>query len=324
MQRPELTRSDINLRIFVDTNVLIDYTLNFDERKSRTFLELFKTKQFENIELVTSDYVLWEFYGHFKEELYIRKLISDHNYGHIGANRECRRGDFKKASLEDMKTIGETIESYVGQFEEKPVSVERLIENELPGFSNITEKILLCSKFSYKDAIVFSSALFTRSHMIITLDETFSSEQHLEGLKEALENLRDAIKALDRPIDMEFCKPADLADEDSVKKNYREWFLKYNKGKQLGNVIGVWPRVNVIGVECLKDLFVEVGDYLCLTKFYESNDFMMKVFEVTEGNLKDYDTEKDITKGSKVTIKLPPDTTCESNMQNSLIFLYSA
>lgn len=323
MQRPEITRPDINLRLFIDTNVLVDYIEGFDERKSITFIELFRNRSFDNIELITSDYVLWEFYGHFRDELYIRKLVKDHNYGHISANRECRRGNFRKVSLKDMKIIGTTIESYIEQFEESPMSVQRLINKELAGFSDMTEEILRCSKFSYKDAIVFVSALFTRSHIIITLDETFSSERHLAVLKEALEDLKTTLEPLGLSIDIEFNKPEDFSSEDCVKKNYKEWFLRSNKRKQLGNVINVWPKQNVIAVECLHDFFIRSGDYLCLIKFVNSLDFVMKVFEVIKGNLRDYDTNKDIAQGTKVTIKLPPDIKCKSNFQNAMIFLYS-
>jgi len=108
-----------------------------------------------------------------------------------------------------------------------------------------------------------------------------------------------------------------------VKKNFKGWFLKYNKNKQLGNVINVWPKQNVIGAECLKDLFVCLDDYLCLIKFVGGIDPLVKIFKVTKGNLRDYDTNEDISKGSKVTIKLPLDTKCEPNLQNAMIFLYS-
>ena len=322
MQRPEITRSDVNLRLFIDTNVLIDYVEQFDERKSKTFIELFRKNNFDNIELITSDYVLWEFYGHFKDELYIRKLVNDHNYGHIGANRECRRGDFRKASLEDMKTMGDTIESYVEQFEENPLSVQRLINRELHHFSDMTEAILRCSKFSYKDTIVFVSALFTRSHIIITLDETFSSERHLEVLKEALKDLKTTLEPFGLPIDIEFCKPTDFSSENSVKKNFKAWFLKNNRNKQLGKVINVWPKRNVLGIQCLRNFSINLGDYLCLTKFVKGIDFRMKIFEVTEGNLRDYDTNQEIIKGSKVTVKLPLGIKCEP-WQEAMVFLYS-
>lgn len=316
-RRPTISLSDVKLRLFIDTNVLIGYVEKFDEKKSETFIELFKNTNFANIELVTSDYVLWEFYGHFRDELYIRKLVNDYQYGYISAIRESSRWkSYRKVSLKEMEAFGDAIKGYVRQFAENPISIQRLIGKKLDGFSETVERILQCSKFSYPDTIVFVSALFTDSHIIITLDETFSSEHHLEELKEAL-------KSLPLPQDIQFKKPEDLSTKKAVKENYREWFLKHNERKQLGKIIKVWPKKNTIAVECLKNYFIRQGDYLCLIKFRKRIDFIMEIFEVKGGNLRECETEKPISQGKKVTIKLPSNIKCKPYMQDSMIFLYS-
>jgi len=315
-ERPTISRSDVKLRLFIDTNVLIDYVEEFDEKKSKTFIELFRNTNFENIELVTSDYVLWEFYDHFKKELYVKKLVEEFQYGYINANRECIRKNYRKASLEDMETFGNTIRGYVEDFAENPVSIQRLIGQKLDGFSEMVEKILQCSKFSYPDTIVFVSALFTNSHIIITLDETFSSENHLQELKNSQESLR-------LPEDIEFKKPEDFSTEELVNKNYKMWFLKHNREKQIGKVIKVWPKKNTIAIECLDNYFINQGDYLCLVKFRKGAEPIIIIFKVKEGNLRDYNTKKAISRGEKVTVKLPSDVKCEPYMQGSMIFLYS-
>jgi hypothetical protein len=315
-ERPLITRSDLKLRLFIDTNVLIDFIEHFDEKKSKTFIELFKNKNFNNIELVTSDYVLWEFYGHFRDELYVKKLIENLKYGYINAVQECRRRSYSKASMEDMEGIGETIKGYLKQFAENPVSIQKLVGKRMDGFSELVEKILQCSRFSYSDTIVFVSALLTNSHIIITHDETFASENHLTELKESL-------KSLPLTRDVEFRKAKDFSTEGSVKKNYKNWFLQHNKSKQIGKVIKVWPKKNTIAVECLNNYFIRQDDYLCIVKFLKGMDFTMIIDRVKKDNLRDYETSEVISKGKKVTIKLASDKKCDPHTKGALVFVYS-
>jgi len=317
---PSLTYKDIKLRIFVDTNVIIDYIQGLDERKSKSFIDLFNKRNFDNIELVTSDYVLWEFYGHFKDELYVKKLVDNHHYGYVSANKECFRRGFRKADSEDIERFGTTIKDYVDQFERKPITIERLVGRELDGFSNSVDKILQCSKFSYKDAIVFVSAVFTGSQIIVTLDETFSSENHIEELSKELVNLKTAIGD---DIDTEFRKPGDFCTENNAKLTYKEWFLKRNGKKQIGEVIQVWTKKNVIGVSCATGRIIKEGDYLCLVRFKKRADFAVTVFEVEKGNLWDFRTNRSVSKGNKVTIKLPPKKGVKNEMLGGMIFLYA-
>ena len=318
-KRPSLDRfQDINLRLFVDTNVLIDFVDGINERGSKSFLGLFKKRKFKNIELVTSDYVLWEFYDHYKDELYIKKLISECNYGHVSANKECIRRRFKKAGLKDMQSFGETIAKYEQLFGEDPVNITRLSGKEPEGFGEIVETLRRCSKFSYKDALVFVSAVFTRSSAIVTLDETFSSESHLRELKEALKGIKVKLR-----LEMDFKKPNDLATKERVEKCYKDWFVKHNRKKQIGKVIRVWPRRNAIGVECIKNFFIEKGDYLCLAKFRRKTDSWTEIFEVKEGNIRDYDTEQEVSSGKKLTIKLPNGQKARLFFKDATVFLYS-
>jgi len=314
--RPSISASDFNMRLFIDTNVLIDFILEYDEKKSKSFIELFKNSRIENVELVTSDYVLWEFYGHFRDELYVRKLISDNKYGHIGANKECRRRIFKKVNLPDMENFGNAIKGYVQQFAENPVSIQRLIGETLDGFSNFIEKILQSSKFTYQDSIVFVSALYTRSHLIVTLDEPFSSERHLQDLREAL-------SSVPLNIDIEFKKPINFSTENDVKKEYKIWFEKQNKNKQIGKVFHYYPRKKVICVECLKPYTLRTKDYIYLVNFNETtNDKFIKSFQIKTDGMRDFKTKEIIKEGKKVTIKLPEDFSLSGgSLANTMVFI---
>lgn len=309
--------TDITLRLFIDTNVLIDYTEKFAERESVAFIELFQKNSFANIELVTSDYVLWEFYGHFRDELYVRKLVKDSSYGYVSANKACLRGEYKKANLKDMESFGKKIKKYEQNFENNPVSVEHLIGKNLAGFSEMIVTLLQLSKFSYKDAIVFVSAIYTEASVIISHDETFSCNGHLAELKAAFSDLKDPLK-----VDIDFKKPSDFSTLESVKRSYRDWFIAKNKEKVIGTVLQTWPRKKVAAIECLSGNIVKVGDYLCLVRFDQDNNCSMNVFEVKTDNLQDYDTEKKVRQGGKVTVQIPRKESL-GQYTNAMVFLYS-
>ena len=121
--------------------------------------------------------------------------------------------------------------------------------------------------------------------MIITLDETFSNENHLIELKESVKHI---------PLfsDLEFKKPEDFFNSENVKNNYKQWFLNYNENKQLGKVINVWPKENTLGIDCFNQNYIKQGDYLCLIKFQKGRDILLKIFKVDDKNLKDYKTNK--------------------------------
>lgn len=292
-----ISLSDFKLRLFVDTNVIIDYTESFNRNKARTFINFFRYNSFKDVELVTSDYVLWEFYGHYREELYIRKLVQERHYGYIAANKLCRRGDFRRINLREMRLFGNIIRGHVRQIE-NIISIQKLIGRELPAFSENVENLLQCSKFSYKDAIVFVSALYSQANIIITLDQTFSDEEHLKKLKQAIR--RWPIN----PGKIIFKEPKDFRNQKSIKKEYKAWFEEYNKGKIIGNIIKYWARSKVIQVRCLKRHIIKENDYLYIVKFVDERLFRY-AFKIELGDLRSPRTRRPIIKGKNVTIKLP-------------------
>ena len=316
--RPAISRfADINLRLFIDTNVLIDYAEGFTERDSMKFVDLFRANDFKHIDLVTSDYVLWEFYGHFREEFYIKKLVTELHYGYVSANKKCNRGKYEKATLKDMETFGKEIDKYEKSFDNSPVTIERLIGKDNQGFSDMVEVLLQCSKFSYKDSIIFVSALFTNSSLIITHDQTFSCDNHLEELKEALSNLKEPLK-----VELDFKRPSDFSTPELVKRNYQEWFIAKNKDKAIGFVTKIWPRKKIAAIQCVGENFIRIGDYLCLVKFEQNNNCLMSIFEVKKGTLQDYSSEEKISEGKKVTLCMPVEGSLNVYV-GAMVFLYS-
>jgi len=311
MMKNKITESDFNLRLFVDTNVLIDFVEKYNERKSVTCLNLFQKKdvsgkpKIENIEFVTSDYVLWEFYGHCRQELYARKLVNEHNYGFIQANKESRDDNFRKhADKTCMKQFGNTINEYIQRItgDDGIVFRENLIYKDPPGFSEFIDEVLKCSKFSYKDAIVFVSALFTRANGIITCDEQHFKKDRIEELKEAMRTcpIKDA--------EISFRRPEEFSTLDKIKLEYKNWFEKRNKSKIIGDIVKYYPRMNVVEIKCKKGYSLSENDSVYLVRFFDSKNlgkFWLKIPTKTSGNFKSMTTRQPTDKGQHITIKLP-------------------
>jgi len=317
MKRPTISRYDFNLRLFVDTNVLIDYLEIFEGNKAKNFLELFKTSDFENIELVTSDYVLWELYGHLREDLYVKKMILEAGWGFNRARKGIN--EFKGVTMADMEKFGMTIQNRVNQLEESEgndfIPVIRLMSEQTEKFSETIERVLRFSKFSYKDTMVLVSALYTESHILVTIDEQFKGEGN------RIAELEEEKADLPIEISLKFKPPSEFSSEEDIKRSYKEWFDERNEGKKIGRVIGYWSEVSVIGVEC-RDYTIREEDYIYVVKFVDAKNFVKRLFKVEKGGLRDYETEKPIKEGKKVTIKLPDDLAFEGlNIENAIIFL---
>ena len=325
MTRPTISREDFKLRLFVDTNVLIDYLENYEGNKAKNFLELFKNTDFENIELVTSDYVLWELYGHLREDLYVKKMILEAGWGFTRARKGIN--EFKGVTMEDMEKFGMTIQNMVNQLEESEgndfIPVIRLMSEQTEKFSEIIERVLRFSKFSYKDTMVLVSALYTQSNILVTIDEQFRKEgRRITELEEERESLPTAFLEKSGLADLKFKPPSEFSSEENIKRSYKEWFDARSGKKEIGTVIEYWSEPNVIGVECFNDYTIKEEDYVYVVKFVEGNDIVKRLFKVERGCLGDYETEKPIREGEKVTIKLPDDLVSEGlNIENAIIFL---
>ncbi len=310
--RPVIQPSEFKLRLFLDTNVLIDYVENFDNNKAKSFVNLAKKEAFRSIiELVTSDYVLWEFYGNRRKEHYIRKMVRKKNCSFKRAHRESET--FRGADSSHMEDIGHRIQKEIDQLGET-VSFESLVGKNPDGFSGIMEKLLQCSKFSYQDTIVLVSAQYTNSHIMVTVDDAFSSEgAHLDDLVQAKHDL-----SKDFPL-LEFKKPDDFCPLTSARKQYENWFKQNTKRKRIGKIINDWRRKNVIAIECLNNHRIEVGDCIYIVKFFGHTIFK---YSLPIKNLLDYDTANDVQKGKKVTLRLPSDFPYrDKNWVNGTIYL---
>lgn len=259
---------------------------------------------------------MWEFYSHFRDDQYIRKLIEDHKFWYLSASKECRKSAFKKVKISDLETFDNKIKEFLRKFAQNPVTVERLIGDKLEGFSEVMDKMLRSSKFSYQDSIVFVSAIYTKSHIIMTLDDTFSSGTHLKELKEARRDIPQIGF-------IQFKKPENFSSESHVKTEYEIWFKKQNNKKLVGSIYKYYPRRKVICVKCLNNYSLKVRDYIYVVKFDTvTRDIFYKLFQIKSKGLRDAKTNGIIGEGNNVTIKLPDDFfSNKQNPKNSMIFI---
>ncbi len=317
MIRPAISRSDFNLRLFIDTNVFIDYLENFDTQKAKSFIELFKNSNFDNIELVTSDYVLWELYDYFRKDLYVKKMINEFKWGFNRARKGIK--EFKGVDCEVMKGFGNEIINRVNQLRkngnEDIIDIQYLMGEKTEKFSEIIETLLRSSKISYKDTMIFASAFYTHSHILVTIDEQFKGEGN------RINDLEEEKKDLPKGFFLKFKPPTEFSSEENIKRNYKDWFEEYNEENKIGTVFDCYHKVNVICVECLDDYVIKAGDYICAAKFNETEEMVKKLFKVKENCLRDYETGEPLSEGKKVTIKLSDNSLKASNLENASIFL---
>jgi len=322
--RSTISISDFKLRLFVDTNVLIDYLEDINEDVASNFLKILKDQRKcpVNIEIVTSDYVIWELYGYFKQDFYIKKMMTDpvRQWGFKQANNASR--EFKDIELNEMRKIGTKIKKLVEKVDEF-IDIIKIMDKETLMFSETVEILLQRSKFSYKDSMVFVSAFHnkTHAHILITRDKQFRKEGNsAERFKEIVNNLPLDFRKNIRYIDFKI--PVDFSSEDKIKESYKEWFEKYNQDKVIGRVIKHYSESNVLGIECSNSNFLKVGDYIYVIKINCNFDAFTKpiIVKIENENLKDFETEESIINGGKVTVKISEDFS-NNNLEGAMVFL---
>jgi len=311
-----ISEYNINLRLFIDTNVIINYINNYGE--GFLFLNIFKENRVvgylaEKIELVTSDYVIWELCEYLRHEHYLRNKIVDNEW----PTRRAIRGvyNFNNATQDEMSSFGQVIKdklTELGTF----IQIEKVMNKESPEFNEYVLKCICESKFQAKDILVITSAIFIGSHKIVTEDDDFRQEGH--RIKEIRENLEDF--PVEVPLNL---NPAiDFSNEDRIKKTYERWFVAHNGNNVIGDITNYWSDSRVIGLKCTNDQNVKVGDYIYIVKFVNHAMHEIGPFRILDTNIRDYDTDESITEGDKVTIKIPDDIEVSTNLRNSMIFLY--
>lgn len=307
---------DLNLRLFIDTNVLIHYINQFGN--ANLFMSLFKEDELveelkNKIELVTSDYVILELCEYLKSELYLKDKIICRDW----PTRRAIRGlnTFKNASQQDLNKFCSEIRMKLEELG-KFIQIEKVMNNETPEFNEYIEKCICASKLQAKDILIITSAIFIGSHAIITEDDDFRQEGH------RIKELDDGFDDFPVQIPLKLTPALDFSNEDCVKKSYEKWFKEHNGDNAIGEIIDYWNNLKVIGLSCKPGIEVKVGDYIYIIKFVNHNIHEVGPFKILENNMRNYDTNEEINEGNKVTIKIPDEVDVSTNLKNAMIFHY--
>lgn len=291
-----MTEQDFNFRLFADSNLIIEYLNGIKNSEAHKFFRLYKRvrKSFPQVELVTSSYVLWEFMGHMRDELYANYLHEKHGCGILPAVKTCSRHPFQKASAKVMAALKSDIEAAIRKIG-MVVDIQNI--SKMPEFDKQVSAILLESKLTYKDAMVYTTAMLSNSHRLITSDRRLESE--------AQKNSSFLSKTKMLPL-----KP--ITDIETLRKEYRNWFNQEIAPKKVGVVANHFTVKNVLKITGKRKL--TKGGYLRLVKFSEDNSMEKVDFKIVQMR-KD---EKECSAGCNVTVK--PDKKLDARWDDALAF----
>jgi len=205
------------VRIFVDTNVLIEFFENLDNNPSKQFLE--EASSDDRVELLTSDFVIFEVLEFLRREYYIKSKI-DGGWCTRRAYRKSR--NFENFSQADFTSMKKEINNHMNKIAEivEIIPLEEFIDKNLGiSFSEIVKHFILSTKIEKNDVLALTSALLTQSHVFLTKDEDFARE----GRRIAM--LEEFLKELPIPLSIKFFSPKppnNLSIREYIKKIYEK------------------------------------------------------------------------------------------------------
>lgn len=306
-----LSIEDFKLRLFVDTNVLIDAIVT-PEQPVVDFLNL--ANGHEEIDLVTSDYVLWEQNEFIRMQTWIKQMV-DSNKSYKNA---IKWGITVDDSLQELVTNRITKSSQ--DRETLNIYNYNLMDDSIAtkDFFSLTSKLTAFTAISNKDLLILLSAYATRSHAILSSDKNFRSEfSNAVSLKASL---RDSLLPVNLK-EIKFFKPRPEAPPSVL---YYQWFTDFLAPRKVGKCEAkVYERMSIVAIRCENDEVINIGDYLMIAKI-SPDQFRKQVVKVETGNLKDYESTNDIEGGRHVTLKIPdaPENTIDW-MANAMVFKIS-
>lgn len=297
---------DIKLRVFVDTNILIDCfvtpeptVINFVKNASASDL----------IDLVTSDYALWEQNEFIRKQTWIRALVSNQKSHNEALTYKLKLTDSLRQEVSDNIANAKTDREMLS------ILNYNLMDEATPNgdFFTRLELLTINSTISNQDLLILLSAYVTKSAAILSKDGRFNSSlMEIASLEETLGSslLPETLKSI------KFINSLDK----NPQQNYNEWFENRFKDLHIAECICYYQKVNIVCAECIGNENINIGDYLLLTKNSKNNEFKRVVFRVNENCLRDYDNGTDIPSGRKVTIKMPNEISVERWMDGGKIF----
>lgn len=297
---------DLRLRMFVDTNILINATVTPDPD---TIAFLTSAAQNEYIHLVTSSFVIWEKFDFVRTQNWI--------YSEISKGKSYKNALRNSVEIDEAlaEKISEDLKSYADDIEEK-FGIQNFNLLDSPSAKadlfEFLKKLMYSSSISKQDLLILLSAYETESNAILSKDRDFGkSLGNVKGFEDSLQ------EALIPPNlkEIKFCR--DL--KKTPHAYYSEWFTEKLIPKSLARLTGeVFQEVNVVEISCGEDKTVRDGDFLYFLKLGETNVQTWNT-KIEAGNMRLYGSDATVTEGQHVTVKLPNEIPV-GGLQNTYIF----
>ncbi|WP_435356600.1 hypothetical protein [Emticicia sp. SJ17W-69] len=289
---PSIQLTDLKLRVFVDTNVLIDAFITPDNIVKNFLSDLSSHPQ---IELVTSDYALWEQNEFIRQQTWITDCVKN--------NRSYKEA--QKHSIKNTKKLRRKVEKMITVASEKAEELGIINYNLMDNatlesdFFAFVQYLQINTRIASKDILILLSAYSTQSSALLSRDSRFNGE--VTNLELSLDNslLPDKLKQIC------FIKINKINNPSNLQ--YMEWFKdRLQKKAAIGKCINYYQN-RVIALDLKEE--VCLGNYLLLVKFGDNNELQKIVFQIGQNCLRDYQTNTNVQQGKKVTVALPPGNT---------------
>jgi hypothetical protein len=305
---PSIRLTDIKLRLFVDTNILID-AFTTPQSNVTTFLE--QAKIHPEIDLITSDYALWEHHEFIRKQIWIKNLVNNNN-SYKGAL------SYKIELTEEIrKEVENAIDIATKGREKFGIDNANLMDEETlnKDFFRWLELFQIHTRISNQDLLILLSAYATQSNAILGKDKNFKKEVGEDSFDSIEMSLQDA------QIPEELKRVFFIGDlKTNPQKHYYNWFTKQFIESSIGHCYRTFKKRNVLVIESNE---VEIGDYLMLIKFSDDTNEAKKIaFRIDEDCFGEFEPEKVLEHYAKkrFSIKLSQDIEVQSWMKNALIY----
>ncbi len=327
-----VSRENFILKMYLDTNVLLDFFEGNDDDGSLTFLNLIKdvrnTSPFykDHLQLVISPQVYWELLGNLKINGYFRLLI-DQNSSRGIKYITSRARRLKNMSVDDIQEIQNFLEQKKTELLQllELTSLNDIfqIETEHHRYHvDLVEQLIMTTSLSYKDAIVLASAVIQEVDVFVTNDGEF--QKSIRQLQQGV------IPAIQQTFCQTTIRPREIKSLKNLNRLYTEVINKRIAEGVLHPIAQVqnWYRdKQVIGLTNAATP-IQVGSHLVILKLppkktnFEKEPSLLLI-RVEKGNIRDYYTNKPCQEGVNVTIKLPKEVSINrgTNLQNAFVFL---
>ncbi len=320
------------LKMYLDTNVLLDFFEGNDDTCSLTFLNLIKdarrTSPFykDYLQLTISPQVYWELLGNLKINGYFRRLVNQNSLRGIKyITSRARR--LKNMSVEDIQEIQNILEQKRAELRQLLglTSLNEVFRTETGQNDyhvDLVEQLIMTTSLSYKDAIVIASAMIQEVDVFITNDQEF--KKSISQLQQAeIPSTQLTFRQLTIfPREIKSLKNLNQLYTEVINKKITEGILR-----PITRVKNWYRNEQVIGMTNAA-MPIQIGSHLVILKLpskkskFEREPLLL-LDRVKKGHFRNYHTNEPCQVGTDVTIKLSENTRLieEINLQNSLVFL---